>query len=502
MRAEERTNYALGAAGIGMWDLDLKTDRVRWSDSMGPVVGVQPDEAPRTAREFFAMIHPDDAALVAAALQKAEDDGTDFQMELRIPSPQGTRWVAAHARLVRDAAGLAVSWLGVGTNISDRKSLESQFRQSQKMEAIGQLAGGVAHDFNNILTAILGYSELVMDSFGPRDQRRADMEAVITAGQRAAGLTRQLLAFSRKQVLQPSVVDLNGLIEDMLQMLGRLIGEQIAVVPMLAPHLGLVRADAGQVEQVSMNLVVNARDAMPTGGRVVIETANVELDQSCLHDVEIQNGSYVMLAVSDTGIGMDEATKRRLFEPFFTTKEAGKGTGLGLATVYGIVKQSGGYVWVYSEPGRGTTFKVFLPRTTDREAAEINVTRAPAALGCETVLVVEDEDGVRALTRRILETAGYRVLEARNAEQGEALFLQHANGVNLLVTDVIMPGLSGPKLYQRLAERRPELKVLYVSGYTDDTIVDRGELDRGVEFLQKPFTADALRGRVREVLNR
>jgi CheY-like chemotaxis protein len=329
------------------------------------------------------------------------------------------------------------------------------------------------------------------------------MEEVVKAGQRAAALTRQLLAFSRKQVLQPTAVELNALVTGIRQMLGRLIGEHVELVTILAPDLGVVRADSGQLEQVLMNLVVNARDAMPTGGRVAIETANVELDESFMREVVVRPGSYVMLAVSDTGLGISETARRRLFEPFFTTKAPGKGTGLGLATVYGIVKQSGGYIWVYSELGQGATFKVYLPRANgENEAAAHAAGDGPMAVGTESVLVVEDEHAVRLLTRRILEKAGYRVFDAPNAVEAEALFEQHKHLFSLLVTDVIMPGSSGPALFERLARQRPDLKVLYVSGYTDDTIAHQGQLDPGVEFLQKPFAADVLHRRVREVLDR
>ncbi len=388
-------------------------------------------------------------------------------------------------------------------DVTETRALEAQLRQAQKMDAIGQLAGGVAHDFNNLLTAILGFSNFVIDTFEPQDRRRADMAEVIKAGQRAAALTRQLLAFSRKQVLQPVAVDLNALVTGMRQMLSRLIGKHVDLVSILAPDLGAVRADPGQLEQVLMNLVVNARDAMPSAGRLAVETANVELDQSFMQDVVIHPGSYVMLAVTDSGTGMDEATKQRLFEPFFTTKEQGKGTGLGLAIVYGIVKQSGGYIRVSSEPGQGATFTVYLPRVDgDDEVEPRIVSDEAAAAGTATVLVVEDEEAVRVLMRTMLEKAGYRVFDAPNPQQAEALFMQNVNLFNLLVTDVMMPGSSGPTLFERLARHRPDLKVLYVSGYTDDTIVHQGQLGTGVEFLQKPFTADALNRKVREVLDR
>ncbi len=329
------------------------------------------------------------------------------------------------------------------------------------------------------------------------------MEEVVKAGQRAAVLTRQLLAFSRKQVLQPTAVDLNALVTGMREMLSRLIGEQVELVTILAADLGSVRADRGQVEQVLMNLVVNSRDAMPSGGRLTIATADVELDQSCSPDTAIHPGSYVMLAVSDSGIGMNEATRQRLFEPFFTTKGPGKGTGLGLATVYGIVKQSGGYIWVFSEPDKGATFKVYLPRAGDNDRVEKTAASdRETALGTATILLVEDDEPVRLLSRKMLEAGGYRVFDAPNPQEAEVLFEEHKYLFNLLVTDVIMPGLSGPKLFERLAEKRGDLKVLYVSGYTGDTILEQGQLEPGIEFLQKPYTADALKRRVREVLER
>src|SRR6185503_1896608 len=305
--------------------------RLTWSETMAPLFELTPQQAPTTAEAFLALIHPDDRRLVEDSLATTMRDGTDYEVEFRALWPDGSaRWNAGQARMVRDSDGTPMRLLGIGTDISERKSLEAQFRQAQKMEAVGLLAGGVAHDFNNLLTAILGYSTFVIDTFGPQDRRRADMEEVLKAGQRAAVLTRQLLAFSRKQVLQPTAVDLNALVSGIRQMLGRLIGEHVDLVPILAPDLGTVRADPGQLEQVLMNLVLNARDAMPSGGRLAVETANVELDASFMQDVTIHPGSYVLLAVSDNGIGMNEATKQRLFEPFFTTKEHGKGTGLGL----------------------------------------------------------------------------------------------------------------------------------------------------------------------------
>jgi two-component system, cell cycle sensor histidine kinase and response regulator CckA len=503
-RNEERTNFALAAARMGVWEVDMATQRITWSATMAPMFGLTPEKAPISAEAYFALIHPDDRRMVEDSVAQAARENIDYEVEFRVVWPDGTtHWQAGHGRMIRDASDRPVRLLGVGTDISDRKSLEAQFRQVQKMEAVGQLAGGVAHDFNNLLTAILGYSTFVIDTFDPKDRRRADMDEVIKAGQRAATLTKQLLAFSRKQVLQPTDVDLNALVTGMRQMLSRLIGEHVDLVPILAADLGVVRADSGQLEQVLMNLVVNARDAMTSGGRLTVETANVELDESFMQDVVIHPGRYVMLAVSDNGIGMSDATKQRLFEPFFTTKEPGKGTGLGLATIYGIVKQSGGYVFVFSELGKGAAFKVYLPRADGAHQLEIASDGGEAtASGTETVIVVEDQDAVRFLTCRMLEKVGYRVFDAPNPEQAKALFDKNGTHFDLLVADVIMPGSSGPKLFERLSQQRPDLKVLFVSGYTHDTIVHQGQLDPGVEFLQKPFTADALSRRVREVLDR
>jgi len=386
-------------------------------------------------------------------------------------------------------------------DVTERRQLEAQLRQAQKMEAIGQLAGGVAHDFNNLLTVILGNAQLIAEGTGYSVQHQSDIAAIIRAANSAAALTKQLLAFSRRQVLVSTRVDVNAMITDMRDMLSRLIGQHIQLETVLAPALGPVLADQGQLEQVLMNLAVNARDAMPKGGRVVIETADVQLDDSSgQHDQVIVPGNYVMLAVTDSGTGMSAETKRRLFEPFFTTKEVGKGTGLGLATVYGIVKQSDGYIWVYSEPGQGTAFKVYLPRA----GADAQPHVAPTVVdvpsrGTETVLLVEDEEGVRHLAQRILEAAGYQVLAASDPAEAKEVFAQHRGRIDLVLTDVMMPGSTGPDLFESLVVQEPALKVVYMSGYTEDAIVRQG-LDRGLPFVQKPFTAAGLARTVREAL--
>jgi PAS domain S-box-containing protein len=405
---------------------------------------------------------------------------------------------------IRDNDGLIIGVSAAARDMSDRKALEERLRQAQKMEAIGQLAGGIAHDFNNLLSGIIGYTELLRQGVNANDTRRGDLDEIAKAARRAAALTRQLLAFSRKQVLQPTVLDLNALVTDASALLKRLIGDQIRLSTKLSGDLWPVVADASQIEQIILNLAVNARDAMPEGGRLSIETSNVELDDAdILHHTVARPGPYVMLAVSDTGCGMDEETRRRIFEPFFTTKGLGRGTGLGLATVYGVVQQSGGHIWVYSEPGRGAAFKVYLPRAEsvgDLAAPAVQPAVVPA--GSETILLVDDEAVVRSIARSLLERAGYRVLEAENARDAEAIFYEHMQEIDTLITDVIMPGSSGPALFQRLVSERANLKVLYMSGYTDDAIAHQGRLDPGVAFVEKPFSADELLRKVREVVGR
>jgi PAS domain S-box-containing protein len=391
--------------------------------------------------------------------------------------------------------------LTLANDVTERRELEQQLRQAQKMEAVGTLAGGIAHDFNNLLTTILGYSELLLDRLEAGDAVRSDVEEIRKAGERAASLTRQLLAFSRKQVLQARAFDLNGGVANVEKMLGRLIGEDIELETRLDPALGMTVADPGQIDQVIMNLAINARDAMPEGGKLTIETANVELDEEFIRQhVGARPGSYVMLGMSDTGIGMNEETRERVFEPFFTTKEPGKGTGLGLAMVYGIVKQSEGYIWVESELGRGTSFKIYLPRTDRKDAAPVSGTRRPLLGGSETVLLVEDEEPVRRFAQRVLEGAGYRVVGAPHGEAAIEIMAERKFPVDLLLTDTVMPGMSGPNLAVRLLETFPTLKILYMSGYTDAAVSPQSQVDSARAFLQKPFTAETLLRKVREVI--
>ncbi len=384
----------------------------------------------------------------------------------------------------------------------ERQDLEEKLRMSQKLEAIGKLAGGIAHDFNNLLSVINSYSEFAMDGLRPGDPVRDDIAEILAAGQRAAELTRQLLAFSRKQVLRPVVLNLNDVVRGMEGMLRRLIGEDIVLQTVLAADLAWVKADPSQIEQVVMNIAVNARDAMPRGGKLTIESCNVHIDETYADaHVSVKVGPHVMLSFTDTGEGMDEQTRLRVFEPFFTTKGAGKGTGLGLSTVYGIVKQSGGNVWVYSEPGRGTTFKVYLP-AVDEVGDTLRFLRPTAPRGgSESVLVVEDEEAVRKLARRILESAGYRVFTAASGVEALAFAESHQGPIDLVLTDVVMPGMSGRQVASRLLAIRPAIKVLYMSGYTDNAIVHHGVLDDGTNFIGKPFTAADLTRKVREVLD-
>jgi PAS domain S-box-containing protein len=451
------------------------------------------------------VIHPDDQA--AAAEQAARlAAGQNSETEYRLIRADGEIiWVRDSARVENEDTNVKLVY-GVVSNITQRKQLEEQFHQSQKMEAVGRLAGGVAHDFNNLLTVITGYNDLLLEEHADNhDPDHVKLKQIKKAAEQATLLTRQLLAFSRKQVLQPRVLNLNTIVTNMETMLRRLIGEDIELIISLKEGVGLVKADPGQMEQVILNLAINARDAMPSGGKMTIETARVKLDETYARQhIGAKPGSYVMIAISDTGHGMDAETKSHIFEPFFTTKEPGKGTGLGLATVHGIINQSDGHIWVYSEPDKGTIFKVYLPQLEASEPLDDqdDPISTPPRRGSETILLVEDEDSVRGLACRILRGEGYLVLEASDGAEALQISADYPDPIHLLLTDVVMPsGLSGRQLAANLSPLRPQMKVLYMSGYTDDAIVHHGVLDEGIAFLQKPFTLLMLTHKVREVLD-
>jgi len=477
------------------------------SEGAREMFGVEPAAVLQDSEALLGLVHPDERdGLRQKALAVAREAG-DFHWEGRVILASGTeRFIEVVARDQRTADGSVISD-GLIVDVTKQRQLETQLRQAQKMEAVGRLAGGVAHDFNNLLTVIKASTSFLLEELDPADPRREDARHVAEAADRAAALTRQLLAFSRKQRLEPQVLDVNAVVENLRPMLARLIGEDVAVQVQLAESAGSVMADVGQLEQVLINLAVNARDAMPDGGRLKIETTEVMLDERDAQDYArreqcaVLPGSYVMLAVSDTGTGMSPEVKARIFEPFFTTKEAGRGTGLGLSTVYGIVKQSGGHVWVYSEPGEGTTVKLYLPRLEQAASASLKRTGEFPAGGTETVLLVEDEESVRQLARRILERRGYRVLECRNGRDALAKATAYGDQIDLILTDVVMPELSGRGLVERLSAVRPNAAVIYMSGYTDNEVLRRGMLEPGSLFVQKPFNPNSLLRIVREALS-
>jgi two-component system, cell cycle sensor histidine kinase and response regulator CckA len=510
--SEEKYRTILESMGEAYFEVDLEGNFTFFNDALPLSLGYSKEELkgmnnrdympPETAKEIYNLfneIYKTGRPIRGYSYEVIRKDGAERFHELV-------------ASLMRDGNGKPIGFRGISHDITERKraeegkrKLEAQLNQAQKMEAIGILAGGVAHDFNNLLTSIIGYAELALMDLGKNSRVNQSLDEILKAGHRAAGLTRQLLAFSRKELIRPEVLNFNSLIMNFEKMLRRLIREDIDIVSVCSPDLWQVEADPGQMEQVVMNLAVNARDAMPKGGKLTIETANVELNEDYFrdHGVENQAGPYVMLAVTDTGTGMDKETRARIFEPFFTTKGLGRGTGLGLSTVYGIVKQNKGHIWVYSEPEKGTTFKVYFPRVgVETEVAKREEVPVRSLEGSETILVTEDDELLRKMAERMLEGYGYRVITAENGKEAIKIAGSHDGPVHLLLTDVVMPGMTGLDLAEQLKSRFPEIKVLYMSGYTDNVIADHGVLEKDVNFIQKPFSREGLGGKVREVLDK
>jgi signal transduction histidine kinase/ActR/RegA family two-component response regulator len=501
--SHEQTHFALAAARVGVWEAFPKTGEMTCSESVAETRGLPPGGGPRTIDQFLSLVHPEDYAATRDVLTGHVRSDGSFEASYRLLPRDGAMvWAMAKGRLKLDAAGQPVSVMGVSIDVTQQRQLESQLRQSQKIEAVGQLAGGVAHDFNNLLTAILGHGTLLLEQLPPEDSRRQEATEILAAVERATALTRQLLAFSRRQVLQPRVIGVNAVVANIQMMIRRLIGEQIDMKVSLAAAPDSTKVDPSQLEQVLVNLAVNARDAMPDGGVLTIATSTVELAETyAQHHTSVVPGRYVMVSVADTGIGMDAETQAHLFEPFFTTKGPGQGTGLGLATVYGIVKQSGGFIYPYSEVGHGSTFKIYFPATNEVPADERISPAVVPMRGKETVLVVEDNARVQTIATRVLASLGYAVLAASSGEEALRL-LEDGRTIDLVVSDVIMPGMTGPELYRTLTERFPHLPVLFTSGYSSDAVARHGVLAPGTLFLEKPYSPSALGQKVGEALGR
>lgn len=508
--SQEQLAHAQHIARLGSWEWEILPNTVTWSDETRRLYGFAPEDSGCAMEESWKRVHPDDRAKVKDALDQSVRLKKPFNCEHRVLLPDGTeRTMQGRAELVLDQRGQVIKMIGTTQDVTESRQAaealrrsEEQLRQSQKMEAVGRLAGGVAHDFNNLLTVIGGYSGLLKQRVSGNDPLRRIAEEIGQASDRASGLTRQLLALSRKQVLQPRVLDLNEVVTGMGRMLQRLIGEDIELRTVFDHSLGHVQADPGQIEQVILNMAINARDAMPRGGKLTISTSNVTLDEkTTFRNRGLDVGHYVMLAISDSGVGMTEEVKEHLFEPFFTTKGVDKGTGLGLATCYGIVTQSGGDIRVYSEPDRGTTFKVYLPRINQpKEALPGPEDSQALPKGAESILVVEDELSVRRFAALVLSECGYQVEEASNAAEALAM-IGKKDAFDLVITDVIMPQMSGKELYDRLKVLVPKTKVLFMSGYTDDALAHHGVLEAGLLFLEKPFSSARLARSVREILD-
>ena len=504
-RSEERLRLALDSARMGIWYWSVDTDGLVWDDNLRRLYGLGPGEVVASYEQFMNRVHPEDRQFVSQSVERALKDGEALDYEFRILLPDGrVRWIADQGRVGRDREGRPLYLTGVCMDVTDRRASEERLRQSHRMESVGRLAGGVAHETNNQMSVVLGAAAFVLDRSDVPEAVRADVEHIRKAAERTSAVTAQLLAFSRRQILRPAVLDLSALVKSWEGVLRRIMGEDCTVLLRPGEAVAPIRADPGQLEQVLLNLTLNARDAMPRGGTLTVETFVAEMTDEYARQrpgVAIRSGSYTVLAVSDTGHGMDRETLGHVFEPFFTTKGVGHGTGLGLSTVYGIVKQSDGYVWAYSEPGRGSTFKVYLPVTGQDAPSPAPAASSPLRAGRgESVLLVEDDEGVRQVTRRALEEGGYRVLEAANGLDALELLTSTSGRIGLVLTDVVMPGMSGRDLADRIAELRPGTPVLFTSGYTDGEIVRRGLLDPEAAFIQKPFGPEAIVRVVRERL--
>jgi PAS domain S-box-containing protein len=491
-------------ARVGGWELDVVHDTMFWNAETYRIHETSPAEYSPTIATAIGFYAPESIPLITAAMRAATERGMPFDLELELITAAGRRISVRAMSAVTMELGRTVKITGAIQDITELKLLGAQLRQAKRLEAVGQLAGGIAHDFNNILTAIRGYAEFARRDLEEDEGRRDDLDQVISNVDRAAALIRQLLAFSRRQVLQSEVLDPSKVVEGVAPMLDRLLGEHVELATHMAPDLWSIKVDPGQLEQVVVNLAVNAADAMPDGGKLIIELSNVALDEAyAATHANVVPGAYVLLAVSDTGIGMDAETERHVFEPFFTTKEVGKGTGMGLATVYGIVNQSGGSINVYSEPGHGTIFRIYLPRVAEEPTAAVTETLAarPSWSGSETILLAEDAPAVRGFARRTLEAYGYVVLEATGGADALAIAAAYSGPIELLVTDIVMPGLQGHQLAAQLVAARPEVRVLYVSGFTENSVIHHGVPDHGVAFLPKPFSIEGLGEAVRAVLD-